>query len=100
MSSLEDIVRLRHMLEAAQQVLKFMEGRTQDDLETDEMLSLAVVRLIEIIGEAAKNVSPEVQAASPDIPWRQIKGTRDRVAHAYFDVDLDIIWSILTCSPD
>ncbi|MEL7069177.1 MAG: DUF86 domain-containing protein [Cyanobacteria bacterium J06581_3] len=91
----EDVIRLKHMLEAAQQALQFTQGCSQEDLETDQMRSLAVVRLIEIIGEAAKSVSPELQSSASEIPWKQIKGTRDRVAHAYFDVDLDIIWSIV-----
>ncbi|MEO1403111.1 MAG: DUF86 domain-containing protein [Cyanobacteria bacterium J06635_1] len=98
MPSPEDIIRLRHMLDAAQKVLTFTQGRSRQDLDTDEMLALAVVRLIEILGEAAKNVSPEIQEATPEIPWRQIAGTRDRLAHAYFDVNLDIIWEIVTAS--
>lgn len=59
------------------------------------MLSLAVVRLVEILGEAAKNVSDSTKARSPDIPWRQMTGTRDRLTHAYFEVNLDIIWNII-----
>ena len=54
------------------------------------------MRLVEIFGEAAKNVSPETREQSPHIPWRQITGTRDRLSHAYFDVDLDIIWDVVT----
>lgn len=94
----DDAIRLRHMLDAAQKILVFTQGRDRQDLDTDEMLALAIVRLIEILGEAAKNVSPEIQAATPEIPWRQITGTRDRLAHAYFDVNLDIIWEIITVS--
>jgi uncharacterized protein with HEPN domain len=96
MYSNKDIIRLRHMLDAAQQILQFTQSCSQEDLETNEMLALAVVRLIEIIGEAATNVSSEVQLSSPEIPWQQIKGTRNRLAHAYFDVDLDIIWGIVS----
>lgn len=84
------------MLDAAKQIVVFTRGCNQEDLESNDMLSLSVVRLIEIIGKAAKNVSPEIQASSPNIPWKQIKGTRDRVAHAYFDVDLNIIWKIVS----
>lgn len=96
MPKAEDSVRLRHMLDAAQKVANFTQGRNRQDLDTDEMLALAIIRLLEILGEAAKNVSPEVQARTPEIPWRQIAGTRDRLAHAYFDVNLDIIWEIVT----
>lgn len=95
-SNQADAIRLKHMLDAAKQILVFTKECDQEDLESNDMLSLSVVRLIEIIGEAAKNVSLEVQDSSPNIPWKQIKGTRDRLAHAYFDVDLDIIWGIVS----
>ena len=65
------------------------------DLDTDEMLALAIVRLVEILGEAAKNVSQDLRDQLPDIAWRQMAGTRDRLTHAYFDVNLDIIWDII-----
>ncbi|MBK8050846.1 MAG: DUF86 domain-containing protein [Anaerolineales bacterium] len=90
-----DAIRLRHMLDAAQKALAFVDGRDRSDLESDEMLALALVRLIEILGEAATRVSPEVQAELPGIPWRQIAGTRNRLIHGYFDVDLDIVWAIV-----
>jgi uncharacterized protein with HEPN domain len=91
-----DTVRLQHMLDAAQKAIQFTQGRSRQDLNDDEMLALAIVRLVEILGEAAKNVSPETRAQAPKIPWRQIAGTRDRLSHAYFDVNLDIIWDIVT----
>lgn len=91
-----DDVRLRHMLDAANQAILFTQGRSRADLDTDTMLALAVVRLIEILGEAAKNVSQSTKDSIPEIPWRQITGTRDRLSHAYFDVNLDIIWDIVT----
>ena len=90
-----DIVRLRHMLDAAQKARRFIQGRERTDLEMDEMLSLAIVRLLEIVGEAAAHVSEPVQARLPGIPWRQITGARNRLIHGYFDVDLDIVWAIL-----
>ncbi len=91
-----DEVRLRHMLDAANQAIEFTQGRSRADLDTDTMLALAVVRLIEILGEAAKNVSQVTKDSTPEIPWRQISGTRNRLSHAYFDVNLDIIWDIVT----
>ncbi len=84
------------MLDAAQKAVAFTEDRTRDDLDPDEMLTLAIVRLLEIIGEASKNVSDSLKAASPEIPWQQIAGTRNRLIHGYFDVDLDIIWQIIS----
>ena len=82
----EDAVRLRHMLDAARKVAKFMQGQTKADLEADEQLCLAVVRLLEIMGEAAKNVSEDLRNEHSAIPWKQIAGTRDRLIHGYFDV--------------
>ena len=68
----------------------------QQDLVTDEMLSLSLVRLLEIIGEAARAVSSEGRAAYPAIPWKKIIGMRDRLTHGYFDVNLDIVWETVT----
>jgi len=87
--------RLRHMLDAARKARAFMEGRTRDDLDSDEMLMLAIVRLLEILGEAAKAVPDEIKQQRSDIPWRQISGTRDRLIHGYYSVDLDIVWMIV-----
>ena len=91
-----DEVRVRHMLDAARKAIAFTQGRERSDLDTDEMLGLAVVRLVEILGEAAKNVSQDLKDRNPEIPWRQMAGTRDRLSHAYFDVNLDIMWDIIT----
>ena len=91
-----DELRLRHMLDAARKVIAFADGRSRSDLDTDEQLTLAIVRLLEIIGEAARQVTSETRAAHPGIPWREIAGTRDRLIHGYFEVDLDVVWSIAT----
>jgi uncharacterized protein with HEPN domain len=90
-----DRVRVQHMLDATRKALEFTRGRTRADLDEDEMFALAVVRLPEIIGEAAKHVSEPTRSLSRSIPWRQIAGTRDRLTHGYFDVDPDIVRSIL-----
>jgi len=82
-----DLVRLRHMLDAARKAIAFTESSQRCDLDTDEKLSLSVVRLLEILGEAAKGVSESCREKHPEIPWRQISGTRDRLIHGYFDVD-------------
>jgi uncharacterized protein with HEPN domain len=95
MSQHEDGVRLRHMLDAAKQAIEFTKGKSNADLYRDAQLALALTRLVEIIGEAAKNVSPETRATLPQVPWRAIAGTRDRLVHAYFDVDLERLWQIV-----
>lgn len=92
----EDIIRLRHMLEYAQRAVRFSEGKNRGDMDSDEMLAMATVHSIEIIGEAVKTISAELRQRYPEVPWNAISGTRNRLAHGYIDVDLDIIWSIVT----
>jgi uncharacterized protein with HEPN domain len=92
----DDQTRLRHMVDASRKAVSFVAERRREDLDKDEKLSLALVRLLEIIGEAAGRVSAETQHAYPDFPWRQIAATRNRLIHGYFDVDLDIVWAIVT----
>ena len=89
-------VRLRHMLDYARKAVAFSQGRSRVDLDDDELLALALARLLEVIGEAAKSVSAEKRAQSTDIPWREITGTRDRLIHSYPDVNLDIVWQTVT----
>lgn len=88
-----DLVRLHHMLDAAEEALRFTQGRTRKDLEHDRMLVLALMKDIEIIGEAACQVSEETRRALPEIPWQDIIGMRHRLVHAYFDINLDILWA-------
>ena len=58
----------------------------------DRMLNLSLVRLLEIIGEAARGISPELREAHPEIEWQKLTGMRDRLIHGYFDVNLDVVW--------
>lgn len=90
-----DEVRMRHMLDAAKEAVSFMTDRTRADLDTDSMLALATVRLLEIIGEAANAVTEETRQKNPQIPWRQITGTRNLLIHGYYHVDLEIVWRIV-----
>ena len=80
------------MIEAAEAVATFVSGRSRADVDTDSMLLFAGVRAIEIIGEAASKVSQETRAAVPAVPWVQIAAMRNRLIHAYFDIDRDILW--------
>ena len=86
--------RLSHMLEAAQKASALIEGLTASDLKADETRALALTHLLEILGEAAKGVSPKTKARYPQIPWAKMAATRDRLIHGYFSVDLDIVWEI------
>jgi uncharacterized protein with HEPN domain len=95
MSFSDDRVRLHHMLDAANKAIELTRGKTRMEFDADEVLTLAIIRLIEIIGEAAKHVSSETKDRYPNLPWRQMAGTRDRLIHAYFDVNLNIVWQIV-----
>ena len=88
----EDRIRLLHMVEASQAALRFMAGRQRGDLQTDQMLLFAVLRAIEVIGEAANKVSEDVRIGNASIPWKAIVGMRNRLIHAYFDVDTEMVW--------
>ena len=89
-------VRLRHMLDFARTAAGFCEGRERADLDRDEMLALALLRLLEVIGEAATHIPDEFRNEHPAIPWRDITGMRNRLIHAYTAVDMDIVWTVLT----
>jgi uncharacterized protein with HEPN domain len=84
------------MLDAAREALSFTKDRSRSDLDNDRMLVLSLVKDIEIIGEAASKVSPEVSTNNPDIPWIDIVDMRNHLIHAYFDVDVDIVWDTVT----
>ena len=92
----EDRVRLRHMIEAAEAAVQFLAGRQRIDLDEDRMLLFAVVRAIEILGEAASRISAETRATYTDIPWRAIIGMRNRLIHAYFEINTEIVWQTVT----
>jgi len=88
-----DRVRLEHMLEAARDALSFAKGRIRENLAADRMLLFSLERAVEIIGEAASKVSAEFQSAHPDIPWADMIGMRNRLIHAYFDINPVIVWT-------
>ena len=92
----DDGVRLHHMLDAARKAVAYTRGRTRADLDEDELLALALVRLLEILGEAAKGVSEDFGRRHPRVPWKEMAGTRDRLIHGYFDVDFDVVWAIIS----
>ena len=89
-------VRLRHMLDHAREAVSMVRGKTRADRETDRQLNLALVRLLEIIGEAAGRISKEDRDRYSNIPWPEIVGLRNRLIHGYDEVDFDILWQIVT----
>ena len=89
---MDDMALIRHMLDAAREILTFSAGKSRSDLDRDRLLGLALVHLLEIIGEAASGVSLEFRARHPDVPWGPIVAMRDRLIQRKLDLDLDIVW--------
>lgn len=91
----DDITRVRRMLDFAQKAVDFNRSQSRADFGSDEMLAMATIHLIEMIGKASHSVSKTFQEKYPRIPWQNITGTRNRLAHGYIDTDLDVIWTIV-----
>ncbi len=89
----QDRIRIQHMLDATKQAMAFADGLSQQELVNDLKTTFALVKCIEIIGEAATHVSDETQQSLPGVPWRIAKAMRNRLVHVYFDVDINILWS-------
>jgi uncharacterized protein with HEPN domain len=92
----EDRNRLQHLTEAATKAIIYSTGKQRSDLDDDELLRLALTKLVEIVGEAAKHISPAAQEIMPNVPWRAAARMRDRLIHHYFDINLDILWQTVT----
>jgi uncharacterized protein with HEPN domain len=84
------------MIEAAETACSFVSGKVRRDLDADRMLVFALVRAIEIVGEAASKVSAKTRDVANDIPWTSIVSMRNRLIHAYFDVDHEVVWRTAT----
>jgi len=96
-----DDIRLRHMLDSAEEAIEFAAGKSRNDFDDNRKLLLAIIKSIEIIGEAASQISEARKAENDNIPWKDIIGMRNRLSHGYFDVNLDIVWqTVKTDLPD
>jgi uncharacterized protein with HEPN domain len=82
---------IRHMIDECAFIIKASHGKTQDDIINDEIICRAVVRSLEIIGEATKNLSKDFTAKYPHIDWKHMAGMRDRLIHFYFGVNYEIV---------
>ncbi len=76
--------------------VRFSDGKTRQSLADDELLRLALTKLVEIVGEAAKQVSEPTRLTYPTVPWSAAARMRDRLVHHYFDIDLDVLWATLS----
>ena len=87
---------LDDMLKACDKVMRFTQGASIEQFRADEKTFDAVMRDLEIIGEAAKHIPDEMRRQHPEIHWRQISGFRDIVAHEYFGLDMEVVWDVVT----
>jgi uncharacterized protein with HEPN domain len=92
----DDRLLLTHIHNEIVFLRKITVGRNYDDLLNDEYYAHAVIRAIEVIGEAVKNLSAPLKGGHPDIAWREIAGMRDKVIHRYFEINWQIVWNVIT----
>ncbi|MDI6686786.1 MAG: DUF86 domain-containing protein [Desulfobacterales bacterium] len=92
----KDRIRVRHILDEAAEACKYAEGISFDEFVEDGKTVRAVIRSIEVIGEAASKISIEFRREHPAVPWQKIIGMRNRLIHVYFDIDYNIIWQTVT----
>jgi len=92
----DDLIRLRHIADALSSAIGFVQGRRRADLDTDRMLVFALTQAIQIVGEAAGKISSETRKQHPQLPRAPVIGMRNRLVHAYADVNLDILWTTAT----
>ena len=93
--SVKDPARLEHMIEAIDRIFEFSKGKTKDEIQQDGILYYAVVKNIEIIGEAAYMLTPEFRDAHPETPWKVIVGMRHFLVHGYYEVDAEEVWNVV-----
>lgn len=91
----DDSVYLHHILDAFEQIESYTNGVSYDDFAENRLLQDGVIRQLEVMGEAARNITEDLRSAHSNIPWRQMIGLRNRMIHAYFNINLQIIWEII-----
>ena len=92
MTQHDQILRMRHMLDHAKEAVGLLAGKVKADLYRSRVLELAIVKIVEIVGEAANRLSTDDQLRYPTIPWKEIVGMRNRLVHGYDAIDLDVLW--------
>ncbi len=95
MSRRDPIVSVHHMLDHSREAIQMARVRSRGDIDTDRMLNLALVRLVEIVGEASGRVPETFRARYPQVPWQDITDMRNRLAHGYDVINFDILWEVI-----
>lgn len=95
MNEKTDLSFIEHILDSINAIEEFSKGMTKKELTSDRLKQSAIVREIEIIGEAVKNISNKTKEKHKEVVWKEIVGTRDKMIHHYFGVDMNIIWKII-----
>lgn len=89
------MVFIKHILENIEDIEKFSKGISEKEFEENSMIQKAVIKSLEIIGEATKNISGDIKRKYSEIPWKDIIGMRDKLIHHYFGIDLTTIWKVI-----
>ena len=92
----DPVVFVTHIIDSIQLIESYMEGRTEADLMESTGLQDKIIRRIQVIGEAVKNLPDDLKRNHPEVPWRDITGMRDIVIHQYFGIDLEFVWNVVT----
>lgn len=92
----ETIVYLRHILDAMDSIIRYSSGKTEAEFLADDMRHKAVIRDLEVIGEAAKRLPLDWQEKFPDVPWRKMARMRDKLIHHYMGIEMETVWATAT----
>jgi uncharacterized protein with HEPN domain len=93
--SKNDSLYLYHILDSISKIENFMENIDENEFKTNELVQSAVIRQLEIIGEATKQISNDTRKKYTNVPWKDIAGMRDKLIHGYFGVDIDAVWNTI-----
>jgi uncharacterized protein with HEPN domain len=92
----QDAAYLGHMLDMPRRAIRAIKDKDRRDYDSDDILRMGLAHLVQVIGEAARKVSPEFQSDHAEIPWRQIIGMRHRIVHDYMRLDEDVLWKVVS----
>ena len=92
---IRDRERLEHIIAAIDRIIRYTSDKSYEDLVADDMMYYAVVKNIEIIGEAANMLTPQFQQTNSETPWKMVKGTRNYIVHEYFQIDDIVVWDVV-----